>query len=667
MRIFSVSTRTCAIALIAAAAIGLTACGGGDGGLSRGEAEELQAQLDAAVAQAAADAAARAAAEAQAAADKAAREAAETQAAADRAARETAEAEAAAAKSAQAAAEAAQAAAEAQAQADVKAAQDAAAEDVAAAQAEADKAKEAAQTAMAAADKAKEDLADAQGAQLRAERAKAEAERQLRLAQQDARTKEQQRLAAEAEKERLMREAERQREQLEQQLTEAEQAELRARASRFGTELDLGDGTNPGTGTPGTATAGVMASATVSWTRGNTLTFRPTGVTHTPGSSAPSVAGSWRSASFTGQSGTATALTDETVYLYTNIQAPSSRAFWKEHNVGVAATAFGDLEADTDNDPTPTGTARVVRVGNSLDYADGTTYNITVPGTFDGVSGTYTCADCTIADGDDADSTITAADFDADDWVTLGDGERSFVTGDWRFKPGSINSRVKAEDQADQDDAFLYFGVWSSIPDSIAGTYNFRYIAHGGAQTGSALLATTDGLAGFDALTGSATFRGGAIGKYVTQGQVGGQNAKIGTFTATATLNANFDAGSDQGEISGHITDFREGGSPLTGWRVTLGGTGAGVAGNIELSDTDDDASGITVADIGGLSVGGSWGANFYGSNNQLLSDRDKYSATQYPPVDLAGVAGWFDATTGPTGTTAAASLAGAFAATPSN
>ena len=67
---------------------------------------------------------------------------------------------------------------------------------------------------------------------------------------------------------------------------------------------------------------------------------------------------------------------------------------------------------------------------------------------------------------------ITAADFDADDWVMLAEGERSFVTGNWGFKPGSITTPVKAEDGADQDDAYLYFGVWSSIPDDIIGMYN---------------------------------------------------------------------------------------------------------------------------------------------------------------------------------------------------
>ena len=176
-------------------------------------------------------------------------------------------------------------------------------------------------------------------------------------------------------------------------------------------------------------------------------------------------------------------------------------------------------------------------------------------------------------------------------------------------------------------------------------------------------------MANFNQLIGPATFRGGAVGRYVTQGQVGGQNAKIGSFTATATLNAHFgtrpDGGTPDtvpGTLSGSITDLREGGSPLAGWRVTLGGaTNVGVASEI----SNGAASGITVADIGGLSVAGSWGATFYGSDNQVLTDRTKYPAKQYPVVDLAGVAGWFEAVgpgdgTGPNDV----AIAGAFGAT---
>ena len=131
-------------------------------------------------------------------------------------------------------------------------------------------------------------------------------------------------------------------------------------------------------------------------------------------------------------------------------------------------------------------------------------------------------------------------------------------------------------------------------------------------------------------------------------------------------MNAHFGDGTTPGTLSGSITDFHEGGSPLAGWRVTMGSTDdVGVAS--EISGTA--ASGETVANIGGLSVGGSWGATFYGSDNEILADRDKYPASRYPVVDPAGVAGWFNAA-GPstTGTDPNdVSLAGAFAATPSN
>ena len=126
---------------------------------------------------------------------------------------------------------------------------------------------------------------------------------------------------------------------------------------------------------------------------------------------------------------------------------------------------------------------------------------------------------------------------------------------------------------------------------------------------------TGSDLANFNALIGPATFRGGAVGKYVTQGQVGQQNAKIGTFTATATLNADFaDDNTDAGTLSGSITNFHEGGSPLAGWRVTLGGASdVGVASTI----TGTTAIGITVANIGGL-----FGGRFMG--RQLLRQRQQ-------------------------------------------
>ena len=115
-----------------------------------------------------------------------------------------------------------------------------------------------------------------------------------------------------------------------------------------------------------------------------------------------------------------------------------------------------------------------------------------------------------------------------------------------RFNAYNITKSVKAKD-VDEDDAYLYFGIWSSIPDNITG----MGITSGTLQAAEPRNRKCD-LSNFDALIGPATFRGGAVGKYVTQGQVGGQNAKIGTFTATATLNADFGADAEAGTLSWH-------------------------------------------------------------------------------------------------------------------
>ena len=500
---------------------------------------------------------------------------------------------------------------------------------------------EALQAELAAAEeaqrKAEEARREAELEQARAEARAEEARRQRQAAEQQRQAEEEARQA----EEEARQAAEAAAEEAQRRLTEAEQAELRARASSFGTVLDLGDG--------GTAEQGPV---TVSWPRGSSLTFRPQG-TLTPGSTAPSVPGGWRSAGFTGQTGTAAALTDETAYLYTNIQAPSNRAFWKRYGLSIA-----DISTITGHASLAKGgsaTAKTVTQTDTSDPPVRTTdvTELTVSGSFDGAGGSFTCATACGATNVGGGDLATSAEINTHiaAHVTFSQGQPIFATpGNWTFKPGNIASGVPL----DQDDAYLYFGIWSSIPDSISGTtYNFRYVAGGGAASGG-------GLANFDDLTGSATFRGGAVGKYVTQGQVGGQNAKIGTFTATATLNADFGA-DNAGTLSGSITDFQEGGSPLTGWRVTLGSAGnVGVAAPIASAAVATQDGG-TVANIGGLPVGGSWGATFHGSDNQVLADRTKYPATRYPPVDLAGVTGWFDAV----GTSA--SLAGAFAATPSN
>lgn len=405
-----------------------------------------------------------------------------------------------------------------------------------------------------------------------------------------------------------------------QQLSEAEKAAIAARAAAWlsgDTPLDA-----PGEG-----------MATVQWMRGGSLQFSVGAFTR--GSVAPAVPGSWtQRGSFTGTGGTAASVVNETIYLYSNIGAPGTRPFWKVHNVAVDAPA----EDNAASNPTPTAAAQFITDSTDSTMATG----VRVSGTYSGVSGTYTCV---VAACIGAKDTIALTGL-----VQLTNSVRSFADGDWSFKPSSIVSGI----QQAQDDAYLYFGIWASDPVAVPGTPNFQYIAGGGAESG------TD-LNNFAALTGAATFTGGAVGRYATTRQVGQQSARIGTFTATATFTANFGDATDAGTLHGRLTDFRENGVSLPGWNLTLGAT-ANVGNAVDITNAAvNGASTLTVGTVGDVPVNGMWGAGFYGMDNAVLADRVMYPATRYPVADLAGLTGWFDAQSAATVTTA---IAGAFGAT---
>ena len=709
-------TRGSAIALMMAAAIALAACGGG-GGLNEDESATLEERLDTAEANAAAalvaqqaEEAARIAAEAAQATAEAEKATAEAEKAVADAAREVAVADAAAAEMAKATAEAETATAEAArelavAAREVAVAEAAAAEtDRLAAEAEkatADAARElavaakktaeadaaaaraatktaedeaaAARTDQQAAEKARdaakvaqtlaEENADAQvalavtanmAAQVAADAAE-QAKAALTVArdmQKQAEVDRDAAIAAEAEAQRLLglaqaartdevqrrqeaeRQAEQQQEQLQQQLTEAEQAALNARALSYIAAIHDGGG------------AMTRSGVTVTYMRGSTLKINPGGNFET-GSGAPAISG-FTPRTYTREVGVSG---EQTLYHYTNIQAPGTRAFWKIHGLEVEAAAATALNVNTANNPTPTGTPRVVRAGDApLDYETAATYDIAVSGTYDGVSGTYTCAGstCTISDGLDEGAEVTAADFNASAFATLS-GQREFVIGSWSFKPGSINSGVRQ----DQDTEYLYFGIWVEEPNLASGMHDYEFIT-GGSSPFTAV----------PELSGTAKFRGGAVGKYVTRDQVG-DNAKIGTFTAAANFTAVF---GNTPTLEGRITDFRNGSEALTGWSVYLGGENNQPAVFASGALTDENAS----ARVGGVSATGTWDATLYGTPNPGradLADEDdaatKYPLARYPKADLAGLVGNFHATNNEMAADATAALAGAFAATP--
>lgn len=490
--------------------------------------------------------------------------------------------------------------------------------------AEKEKTAEAERQAAEAAKAAKE-AADAAAAAKKAaddakEKAKAEADKEA-----EDKIAEEQQKAKDAEE--AQRQAQQKQQELQEQLTEAQQAELNARASQYITAINTG-GTD-------------RTSVTVTHERGSTLKINPGGNFET-GSGAPAISGftPHTYAREVGVSGR------QTLYLYTNIQAPGTRAFWKDYGLEVT-----DAHADEAQKPTPTAAARVVRVGDDLDYSDGATYDIAVAGTYDGVSGTYTCSACAIIDGDDADSDITAADFNAADWVALASGKRSFVSGNnWNFKPSSITNGVRQM----RDNEHLYFGIWTQEPNVVSEAHSYQYIVGGSSEAQGSVSAQT---LTYNNLTGTAKFAGGAVGKYATRNQVG-ENAVVGTFTAAVNLTANFDADT----LEGRITNFRDGSRALANWNVYLGGSATGPVTSFDGSVSDAHVE----ASIGGVSATGQWDATLHGKDNpgrtQLATAPDaatKYPLDRYPQADLAGIVGNFHASS------TNAAIAGAFGATP--
>ena len=429
--------------------------------------------------------------------------------------------------------------------------------------------------------------------------------------------------AAEAEQRRLEAEqaAQQAREEAERRIEEAEQqADANVRASALITAL--------GTTVP-TATEGTMG---VTHMRGESLTFSRPSALPAKGP-APGVPGSWRSASYSGPRGS---VGTDTVYLYTNIQAPSSKAFWKVHGesvTGLTGTASGftgtpmvtvsgfgttakELYPATDGTPDQTGTTSGADKGRSIG------------GTYDGYSGTFKC---------DASCDIEAA----------ADGALTFH-GTWTFAAGLTAKR--SSKRAEQDSEFLYFGIWAYEPTDPAVTHEFKWAAGGDSNEGDA------GIGNFGDLTGEATFTGGAIGKYALAKATGrgARAARTGTFTATANFTAVFGSSPT---LSGRITNFKEGGTSLgEDWNIFLGEDSSSAA--------DLTATGVALQGTGahgaidGDTASGAWMATLHGSDNHEFTDRTKYPASKYPVADVAGVAGWFRANAGTN-----AAIAGAFGA----
>ena len=150
-------------------------------------------------------------------------------------------------------------------------------------------------------------------------------------------------------------------------------------------------------------------------------------------------------------------------------------------------------------------------------------YSIELSGTLQGARGIFRCG----GNDDTASCVITKT------------GEGNFIfTGGWRFFPSS-SAKVNVPDAE-----YMWFGWWSRKTDTEEGTY----VHHG--------VVNPDGVSsGFVGATGTATYVGPAVGRYVVVDPIG-ENSSAERFEAKATLTADFEDGSSPGSISGRITDF---------------------------------------------------------------------------------------------------------------
>jgi len=373
-----------------------------------------------------------------------------------------------------------------------------------------------------------------------------------------------------------------------------------------------------------------ITGVTVEYMRGGTRKVEPDDF-YNRGSAPPSISG-WSGGSFSRDVGDF----NDTLYLYTNLGSPNTRPFWKVHGAeplemtaaleGIARGSSAQPNPDTS--PGEDGTA-----GHQFSM-------LTISGSLGGTSGKFVCATgCSGTVNDDDDG--------IDDDVTFKNGRPDFSTeSSWVFTPSSY----KAAHQRDQDETYLYFGIWERSPKEASGTPDLRWIRGGGAETGTAL-------ANYGQLTGKATFTGGAIGQYVINKTSVGGIVEAGIFAADATLRADF----TNNELDGEINNFRDRANPSSSLKgnIYLGGP--------DIADPDTGATlgaagttdGMAFGTVSGVRVTGDWQSRLYGQDNGTPVPAD----TECPNgcgADVAGVSGWFNADSGNDNIVA---IGGAFAA----
>ena len=282
--------------------------------------------------------------------------------------------------------------------------------------------------------------------------------------------------------------------------------------------------------------------------------------------------------------------------VYSNVEAPTEgKKFGSAEEV-----PNDDYEYQLDNGAFAAFAAANVS-SSSFDHSAGVkefelpdnTVALMISGSYHGVSGSYSCTP-------DTDSTCAAQV--AAEGFTLGgtaDTDNAFTPGGgaWTFTPNSAEARVK--DAADI--AYASYGWW------------LHKEANDGDFTASAFvdeLGDVPAAENINDLNGTATYVGGAAGKYALTSSTGGTN-DAGHFTAMATLEADFtnNTNTDSG-ITGTIDMFVGADGQSRDWEVELMGSAIsdiGVIGNSDATGGTAWTIGDTAADGSGQWSGSLW------------------------------------------------------------
>ena len=246
-------------------------------------------------------------------------------------------------------------------------------------------------------------------------------------------------------------------------------------------------------------------------------------------------------------------------------------------NAGNVASPMFDQSAGAKTfplpDPNPTGETMVV-----------------IAGTYSGVAGNYSCTPT--GNGTDCSATVATSGF------TLGGGT-------WAFTPTDTMARLM------------------STPDAIYASYGWwiHKSADDKTYTASAFAADKGNVpdaSGITVLRGTATYMGGAAGKYALYSSTGGTN-DAGHFTAMATLEANF----NDDTISGTIDSFMGADGEARDWSVelmksTVSDTG-GIAGDPATDGSTDAQMTVWTIDGTAAAAAGQWSGSLQHNGDDLV------------------------------------------------